>query len=57
MRCCSICYGSKPLTYTHVSSFEHMNNVRKLPSGFHLMTDKEIIKYLRSTGRNQSLAE
>jgi hypothetical protein len=57
MRCCSICYGSKQLTYNHVASFEHMNNIRKLPSGYHLMTDKDIIKYLRSTGRNQSLAE
>lgn len=57
MRYCSICYGSKQFTYQHVASFEHMNNVRKLPAGFHLMTDKQIIKYLRGTGRNRTLAE
>ena len=52
MRCCSICYGNKLFNYTHISSIEHVNNMRKLPPNFHLMKDADIIKYLRKTGKN-----
>lgn len=52
MRYCSICYGNKLFNYTHISSIEHVNNMRKLPPNFHLMKDADIIKYLRKTGNN-----
>jgi len=50
---CTICYGKPQLTFYHISSFIHRNNINSLPSFFWLMSDEQIFKYLHIHGKRE----
>ena len=43
---CTLCLGNSKMDYFHVRSHRHLNNIKKLPLNYHLMTTDEVFKYL-----------